>query len=367
MKFSLSSLFITLAISCFLIYLLNVVLTKKKLYSFFCIDFLCLLVLIVVLRLCLPVELFFTKSIRSMYFMTGLRNFFFLEVDGYPLYTIFFCIWGAGCAVSLIRYIKKLWVIENLYKKIVKNAECFALNDLFEKPVNDEVDVFVSSKISSPMVLGFHKNILLPDVEFSKEELDNILQHELQHIRNHDILIKQIINVLSIIYWGFPPMKRLSKNMQLFLEIRVDSKVVEFSDKEKLFSYAYTLVHVQKRLAGRSAHELENNGTFLINDQISVLEYRINYLLKGNVRKKTKALVRAFLIALPILSYSVILEPYYVHSQDVDGCWTEKQVAEEAVLIHHKDDTYSVLINGENATIQNPDRLIDQGITVKEE
>lgn len=106
MKFSLSSLFITLAISCFLIYLLNVVLTKKKLYSFFCIDFLCLLVLIVVLRLCLPVELFFTKSIRSMYFMTGLRNFFFLEVDGYPLYMIFFCIWGAGCAVSLIRYIK---------------------------------------------------------------------------------------------------------------------------------------------------------------------------------------------------------------------------------------------------------------------
>lgn len=42
-------------------------------------------------------------------------------------------------------------------------------------------------------------------------------------------------------------------------------------------------------------------------------------------------------------------------------------MAEEAVLIHHKDDTYSVLINGENAIIQNPDRLIDQGITVKEE
>lgn len=78
-------------------------------------------------------------------------------------------------------------------------------------------------------------------------------------------------------------------------------------------------------------------------------------------------MVWAFLIALPILSYSIVLEPYYVHSKDDDGYWTEDQMAEEAVLIHHKDDTYSVLINGESATIQNPDRLIDQGITVKEE
>lgn len=132
MTISCSSLFSTLLISCGLIFLLNLILTKKKLCSLFCVDFLCVLVCIVVLRLCLPVEFFFTKSVYSSHLMTALRNIAVFKIGLYPLYHILFAIWGAGILFHLIRYIRKVFMIDTFYSKVVQNAKCVPLNDFID-------------------------------------------------------------------------------------------------------------------------------------------------------------------------------------------------------------------------------------------
>lgn len=368
MIFSVSSLFNTLLVSCLLIFLLNLVLTKKRMCSLFCVDFLCLLVCIVVLRLCLPFEFFFTKSLKSKYLMTHIRDFYMFEIFGYPLYQILFLVWGIGIVICMIKYIRKMIWIDQFYQKIVQNAKCFPIDGLLEKPVEPNVNVYVSDLVSAPMVLGFHKSILLPDIEFDQSELENILCHELQHIKNHDILIKHMVNLLSIAYWWFPPMKKLSKNIGLVLEIRVDSKVVDLADKEKLFGYTHTLIDVQKKLTTRFDPQLEKNAAYLINDQVSILEYRINYLLKGEITKKTKFVIMIFLVSLPFLSNAIMLEPYYYDNMMKKGYgYTAEYIVEHCEVIHHKDGTYGLMLNGKEGSLLDPSEFIAQGIKVKEE
>ncbi|EOS59993.1 hypothetical protein C815_01846 [Firmicutes bacterium M10-2] len=368
MTFSLSSLFNTLLVSGVLIFLLNLVLIHKKLYLLFRVDFLCMLVCMVVLHLCLPFEFFFTKSLRSRYLMTYIQDFILLEIYGYPLYQILFLIWGIGIVIYLVKYIRKILWINRFYKKIIQNAQCFSIEDLLEKTIDSNANVYVSKLVSSPMVLGFHKSILLPDIEFDQSELENILYHELQHIKNHDILIKHMLNLLSIVYWWFPPMKKLAKNIGLILEIRVDSKVVDFSDKEKLFGYTHTLIDVQKKLTMLSIPNWKKNAACLIDDQISVLEYRINYLLKEEIKRKTKFIIVIFLVCLPFLSNSIMLEPYYYDNMMEKGYgYTTEYIIENCELIHHKDGTYGLLMNGKEGSLIDPSGFIAQGIKVKEE
>ena len=64
MRFSASSLFITLCISFLLILLLDILLSYKKSYKLFRTDFITVLIVVVVARMFVPLEFKFTKTIE---------------------------------------------------------------------------------------------------------------------------------------------------------------------------------------------------------------------------------------------------------------------------------------------------------------
>ena len=75
MRFSFSSLLMTLIAASVLILLLHLILTGKKHYRLFRTDFLGILMIAVLLRILFPVEFFFTISIYSEHVMTAVRDF----------------------------------------------------------------------------------------------------------------------------------------------------------------------------------------------------------------------------------------------------------------------------------------------------
>lgn len=78
------------------------------------------------------------------------------------------------------------------------------------------VTVFISKEIVSPMTMGFlNPCIFLPAGEIDKETLRLILVHELTHIHHKDFLMKQMMLVISSLYWFCPGIK------QLFAELNV--------------------------------------------------------------------------------------------------------------------------------------------------
>ena len=73
---------------------------------------------------------------------------------------------------------------------IVKNAKITSVGEYLQDHDHCDIPVYRSDLVPSPMVIGFKKAIFLPETEFDHKELVNILEHELTHLRNKDIYIK---------------------------------------------------------------------------------------------------------------------------------------------------------------------------------
>ena len=75
--------------------------------------------------------------------------------------------------------------------------------------------------------------IILPENLVGNEEY--IIQHELQHFKNHDLWYKLLVNILCVIYWWNPLTYVLQRYISNILELRNDFSVVEnMSEKEKI-------------------------------------------------------------------------------------------------------------------------------------
>ena len=63
--------------------------------------------------------------------------------------------------------------------------------------VQNNIDIVKHKEIKIPMAYGiFHRRIVLPEIEYSEEEIDIILHHELIHHKHHDLLWKAILSSL---------------------------------------------------------------------------------------------------------------------------------------------------------------------------
>lgn len=368
MNFSISSLFITLCISLVLITIFSLILTHEKSYHLFRADLLFVLVGITCLRLFFPFELPFTKTIALPSIMNPLTIFLDFEIfDGVNVLHFLIIIWLIGVLISMGRYVQNIISAKKIEDRIIQNSKCYKVSEILNHFIYPDYDVYISTYIPSPMVLGFKKCILIPDIFFTESELANILNHEMQHLKQNDILFKQVIAMLTILYWWFPPIYWLRKNVNLYIEVRADEKVTESLNSIATLEYAETLVNVQKKMHSAGGIISSNLSTYLIGESLSILSYRVNYLLNKKIKQKTNKILLIFLFLLPILSNSIIFEPFFENSNSLDGTLSEQAFLNDNYLIQHQDGTYS-LSNGKEAFyIDNPNDLIKSGIKVVKE
>ena len=85
------------------------------------------------------------------------------------------------------------------------------------------VTVFISKEIVSPMTMGFlNPCIFLPAGEIDKSTLRLILVHELTHIHHKDFLMKQMMLVISSLYWFCPGINELFAELNVCNEYYCD-------------------------------------------------------------------------------------------------------------------------------------------------
>lgn len=73
-----------------------------------------------------------------------------------------------------------------------------------------------------------------------------------------------------------------------------------------------------------------------------------------------------FAFILPFLSNAIIMEPDYINSPAVQDTFSEDDF-NDGYIIHHKDDTYTFVIAGNEVHINDPDGPDFQGIPIIEE
>ena len=275
MDITISSVFITICISFLLILFLNYLMVNTNKLKIFRTDFFTFLILIIVLRLIFPTELFFTITIPASKLMNPIVELFNSKViSNITVLHIVLCIWLLSSIIYGLRFIYQISNSYRIVKRLQQKSVCCKVSELLKDYEGKDYPVMISSIVNSPMVFGLKKIIFLPNVEFTDKELHNIVYHELQHIKNQDIYIKVFINILTMIYWWFPPIYLLRKNIDLFLEIRVDDQVTRKMSTESRLCYTESLINVQRKV------KKERNKGYVfstfINDSSNILSYRIH-------------------------------------------------------------------------------------------
>lgn len=350
MNISVSSVFITLVITLLMIFLFYLVLFNKKLIFLLRSDLLIVLSFIIIFRLLFPVEWPFTITLPFSWIMNPLQSFLDYRILGnFSVLYLLLTIWIIGCGIQVLRLFIQVKKINHVFGVLDKTAIKKKVSDYIDIDGCFDYPVWFADSIPFPMILGFKKIILVPNIDLEKNEFEHVILHEIEHLKHHDNTIKLFLNILLIIYWWLPPVYWLCDKIQLVLEMRVDKRVTNGLSDLGVTDYAETLLKVQKALSSKKSitfNQLGVSSTFYINDGSSTLYYRIEYLFNQSYKKSTNALLILIILSLPLVSNSIVLEPFHELPIDESNYYIGSEF-EEGYILHHKDGSYTLYFNEE--------------------
>ncbi|MDF2921745.1 MAG: hypothetical protein K0R57_659 [Paenibacillaceae bacterium] len=162
-------------------------------------------------------------------------------------------IWGI-CTAGIIAYNvwrhKRFIDLVNRWGEAVENRSIFNILDSLraEMKIRKHVDLKTCPFISSPMLVGFFRPvILLPSIEMDPEELTFILRHELIHFKRHDLWHKSLILLTTAVHWFNPAVYIIAKAIEVQCELSCDELVVKETSMEQRKRYSETIIGLIKK------------------------------------------------------------------------------------------------------------------------
>lgn len=235
--------------------------------------------------------------------------------------------------------------------------------------------IWLVKNLNEPVSHGILSyDIMMPDIGYSDSTFKHILRHECMHIRNHDLMVKSLLNLLCVVYWWNPFMYMLRRSMNRMFEIRCDSQCVEAMDKEEIVEYLTSIVDALKGRSKRTK-QLELFNSFLgYSDDARNIEERFDLIVNGTIKKSSRRELAGTIIvavAVLVLSYSFIIQPAYAASGVIEPgeemCTIYEATPQNMYIRHYANDVYTtVSTNGgivDENVIKNPEMV---NIMVKE-
>jgi beta-lactamase regulating signal transducer with metallopeptidase domain len=171
--------------------------------------------------------------------------------------------------------------------------------------IRKKVQLWLSNTISTPVVFGFFKPVILLPValvnQLSLQQAEALVVHELTHIKVNDYLINWFLSAIEIIFFFNPFVQKLCSHAKLEREKHCDTNVLYFGSDALL--YAETLL-----LAAKTQREMKHWQLAAVGNK-KILLQRIRFFTGGDVyhfRKKRASLVLAPLIAFSIMSIMAV-------------------------------------------------------------
>lgn len=159
-------------------------------------------------------------------------------------------VWVAGvfCFLGwhLYQHLRFLSAIRRWSEDIKESAilEQFILTKA-ELGIQDRINIKSCACIKTPMVIGlFHSVVLLPKVNFPKDELPLILKHELVHYKRKDLWYKVLMMTASAIHWFNPVVHIMVRSVLTLCEISCDEEVLQGRDAKKRAQYGEAIIGV---------------------------------------------------------------------------------------------------------------------------
>jgi len=142
--------------------------------------------------------------------------------------------------------------------------------------------VYKSRFAPTPMLVGvIRPRIYLPDIEYTDEQLDNILRHELTHLRRRDVWMKWFVTLVVSVHWFNPVVYFMRREINRACEMSCDEAVIRDLDSAAKQSYSDTLISV----AAESRYPVGVMSTTMCEEKKTLKERLVAIM---SYKKKTK-------------------------------------------------------------------------------
>ena len=215
------------------------------------------------------------KYLQGMYY-SDLSDFVEIRMEALVyknetlrLDTIIYAVWMIGAVgillFNLIRHIFNRYWMASLYEP-AGEKELEVLERLKSSMKIRRKVQLVFCERTSPMTMGFFRPIIIMPERMRDNLPETILKHELTHIKNGDMLVMVILNMITIIHWFNPFAYILRKEYEKVFELMCDEKAVDGCSNEAKIDYMDRLLEESRPVLVKKSiwsHHLSKEGKFL--------------------------------------------------------------------------------------------------------
>lgn len=156
---------------------------------------------------------------------------------------LWFMVWVLGFVLTLGRYGRSYRRFARLVRRGSHAPGQLALEVLKELDSGGKITLAVCPAIPCPMALGLLRpTIFLPDGVEDRGRLEDILRHELTHLRRRDLLYKWCAAVVTSLHWFNPLMPAFRREMARRCELACDEAAAGVLSDPERRRYGETLL-----------------------------------------------------------------------------------------------------------------------------
>jgi hypothetical protein len=158
--------------------------------------------------------------------------------------------------------------------------------------------LYRNTKATTPMLIGlFSPSIVLPDREYTGEQLHSVLLHELTHLRRKDVLVKWLSVPACAVHWFNPIVWLTHRELDRACELSCDEAVIRDLDENGKHSYGETLLYVAAD--GKTPRAVLS--TTMCEEKRDLKE-RLGAIMKSKKRTRVAVIVSAAVICVAVLA-----------------------------------------------------------------
>mgnify|MGYP002868664878 CR=1 FL=1 len=365
-RFSIATTMMSVITTSLLMVILTLCLLNRKLLLEIGYKLLAIFVLFTTLRFALPFDFPFTMTIplpsKLSSVIISFHSYLFY-IGKYPIsiWSAFEFVWLCGAVLGIIylifTYFIKRYDIVLCGKELTDTSPYKELVDRIckEQHKKNNFRVIEYPYTSSPALFGIiHPKILIPEnVSWTEEDCYYILGHEMSHHFHHDLLLKCVIKLITLIYWWNLLGILLNHETDVILEMRVDNSLTH-NNADRTSDYLHCLLEFAEHppTKGKKLPSYLTMNLQLLNQS----DFNKRYHLLLNNQKKHSVVLNIILFGAALIlyigSYSFVLEAYNTSSEsimsgisdDFDSLWVP--TGNSTYLIDNGDGTYGVYVDG---------------------
>ncbi|MHC4438457.1 MAG: M56 family metallopeptidase [Planctomycetota bacterium] len=219
-------------------------------------------------------------------------------------------------------------------------AQCAERLELHRVP-----KVVQTRRVACPAVFGMVRPVLLMPVGYlskmTRRDTENMLLHELAHIKRGDLWVHGFYMLLQIVYWYNPLLWLVRSQMHHLRELCCDATVARLL-KDKTNEYRQTLIDVARRYLTKPTEPgLGLLGLFEDSNRLLV---RLNWLKKETWRyqkmKKLTIITTIILMLAFVLPMAQAQDKSSTEESNADSVLTEEQSSESTASTKDKQEQF---------------------------